>query len=230
MHVRPNIREAAAAHVGRCVSPAVSDWQVTWLLPVSVESRPLASTTSDSHPAHLHTSLQHTKQQRLQELSQYSQECHDPGDSTSLYLYGFLLVSYNNHNSKIHRFWAIDMGQTEGRTTASLNHPCWWWSITEMKARTSVLIVGPKCTLATSHAAFRWVTVSMLAGQTDRQTLSAIDAASVITHNEFYNRHHITLKSPSPTVWNSLPDFIRDPTISAYCFRRLLITYLYARS
>jgi len=28
-----------------------------------------------------------------------------------------------------------------------------------------------------------------------------------------------------PTVWNSLPDFIRDPTISADCFRRLLKTY-----
>jgi len=28
------------------------------------------------------------------------------------------------------------------------------------------------------------------------------------------------------TVWNSLPDFIRDPTISADCFRRLLKTYL----
>jgi len=24
-----------------------------------------------------------------------------------------------------------------------------------------------------------------------------------------------------PTVWNSVPDFIRDPTISAECFRRL---------
>jgi len=32
-----------------------------------------------------------------------------------------------------------------------------------------------------------------------------------------------------PTVWNSLPDFIRDPTISAECFRRLLKTYLFAR-
>jgi len=31
-----------------------------------------------------------------------------------------------------------------------------------------------------------------------------------------------------PTVWNSLPDFIRDPTISADCFRRYmnLFTYL----
>ena len=28
-------------------------------------------------------------------------------------------------------------------------------------------------------------------------------------------------------VWNSLPDFIRDPTISADCFRRLLKTYLF---
>ena len=32
-----------------------------------------------------------------------------------------------------------------------------------------------------------------------------------------------------PVVWNSLPDFIRDPTISADCFRRLLKTYLFAR-
>ena len=32
-----------------------------------------------------------------------------------------------------------------------------------------------------------------------------------------------------PTVCNSLPDFIRDPTISGDCFRRLLKTYLFAR-
>jgi len=31
-----------------------------------------------------------------------------------------------------------------------------------------------------------------------------------------------------PTVWNSLSDFVWDPTISAYCFRRLLKTYLFA--
>ena len=32
-----------------------------------------------------------------------------------------------------------------------------------------------------------------------------------------------------PTAWNSLPDFIRDPTSSTNCFRRLLKTYLFAR-
>jgi len=32
-----------------------------------------------------------------------------------------------------------------------------------------------------------------------------------------------------PKVWNSLPDFIRDPTISADYFRCLLKTYLFAR-
>jgi len=31
------------------------------------------------------------------------------------------------------------------------------------------------------------------------------------------------------TVWNSLPDFIRDPSISSDSFRRLLKTYLFAR-
>ena len=32
-----------------------------------------------------------------------------------------------------------------------------------------------------------------------------------------------------PTVWNSLLDFIQDPSISSDCFRRLLKTYLFAR-
>ena len=32
-----------------------------------------------------------------------------------------------------------------------------------------------------------------------------------------------------PMAWNSLPDFIRDPTSSTYCVRRLLKTYLFAR-
>jgi len=32
-----------------------------------------------------------------------------------------------------------------------------------------------------------------------------------------------------PLAWNSLPDFIRDPTSSTDCFRRLLITFLFAR-
>ena len=31
------------------------------------------------------------------------------------------------------------------------------------------------------------------------------------------------------TAWNSLPDFIRDPTSSTDCFRRLLKTHLFAR-
>ena len=32
-----------------------------------------------------------------------------------------------------------------------------------------------------------------------------------------------------PMAWNSLPDFILDPTSSTDCFRRLLKTYLFAR-
>jgi len=32
-----------------------------------------------------------------------------------------------------------------------------------------------------------------------------------------------------PMAWNSLPDFIQDPTSSTDCFRRLLKTYLFAR-
>ena len=32
-----------------------------------------------------------------------------------------------------------------------------------------------------------------------------------------------------PVAWNSLPDFIRDPTSSTDCFRRLLKTYFFSR-
>jgi len=38
-----------------------------------------------------------------------------------------------------------------------------------------------------------------------------------------------SVAGPTPTVWNSLPDFIWDPTISADCFRHLLKKYLFAR-
>jgi len=32
-----------------------------------------------------------------------------------------------------------------------------------------------------------------------------------------------------PMAWNSLPDFVRDPTSSTDCFKRLLKAYLFAR-
>ena len=31
-----------------------------------------------------------------------------------------------------------------------------------------------------------------------------------------------------PTAWNSLPDYLRDPSLSEDTFRRLLMTYLFA--
>ena len=34
---------------------------------------------------------------------------------------------------------------------------------------------------------------------------------------------------PGPTIWNSLPSYLRDPTLSLGVFRRYLKTYLFAR-
>ena len=42
-----------------------------------------------------------------------------------------------------------------------------------------------------------------------------------------YGRHAFSVAGPM--AWNSLPDFIRYPTSSTNCFRRLLKTYLFAR-
>jgi len=46
-------------------------------------------------------------------------------------------------------------------------------------------------------------------------------------HNTYSRR---AFSVAGPTVWNSLPDFIRDPTISADSFRRLLKTYLFPQN
>jgi len=40
---------------------------------------------------------------------------------------------------------------------------------------------------------------------------------------------HQAFSIAGPMAWNSLTDFIRDPTSSTDCFRRLLKTYLFAR-
>ena len=40
---------------------------------------------------------------------------------------------------------------------------------------------------------------------------------------------HRAFSVAGPMAWNSLSDFIRDPTSSTDCFRRLVKTYLFAR-
>ena len=63
-------------------------------------------------------------------------------------------------------------------------------------------------------------------------------ASSQITSRFLVNIKHAKIKVThsrrafsvaGPMAWNSLPDFIRDPTSSTDCFRRLLKTYLFAR-
>ena len=61
-----------------------------------------------------------------------------------------------------------------------------------------------------------------------RQLSTACNAVPRYRHNTVtYGRRALSVADPK--VWNSLPDFIRDPTSSADSFRRLLKTYLFAR-
>ena len=68
----------------------------------------------------------------------------------------------------------------------------------------------------------------------------AVSSADTRWHLRSANRHllavpHFRLNTygrwaftvASPMAWNSLPDFIRDPTSSTDCFRHLLKTYLF---
>ena len=69
-----------------------------------------------------------------------------------------------------------------------------------------------------------------------------VSSADTRRHLRSANRHLLTIPRfrlntygrrafsvAVPMAWNSLPDFIRDPTSSPDCFRRLLKTYLFAR-
>ena len=69
-----------------------------------------------------------------------------------------------------------------------------------------------------------------------------VSSADTRRHLRSANRHQLALPRfplntygrrafsvAGPIVWNSLPDFIQDPTSSTDCFRRLLKTYLFAR-
>ena len=72
--------------------------------------------------------------------------------------------------------------------------------------------------------------------------LQPVSSADTRRHLRSANRHLLTVPRfrlntygrrafsvAGPLAWNSLPDFIRDPTSSTDCFRRLLETYLFAR-
>ena len=52
-------------------------------------------------------------------------------------------------------------------------------------------------------------------------------------HHGYRDANHLTslatFSVAGPMAWNSLPDFIRDPTSSTDCFRRLFKTYMFAR-
>ena len=58
-------------------------------------------------------------------------------------------------------------------------------------------------------------------------TIADIRHLSVLFRLNTYGRRAFSVAGPM--AWNSLPDFIRDPTNSTDCFRRLLKTYLFAR-
>ena len=69
---------------------------------------------------------------------------------------------------------------------------------------------------------------------TNKHTTSSLQVHHYITRQKLHNYMNQTygrqaFSVAGPRVWNSLPDFIRDPTVSADCFRRLLKTYLFVR-
>ena len=64
---------------------------------------------------------------------------------------------------------------------------------------------------------------------TQRHLRSANRQLLTVPRYQFNTYGHWAFSVAGPTVWNSIPDFIREPTISADCFRRLLKTYLFAQ-
>ena len=61
-----------------------------------------------------------------------------------------------------------------------------------------------------------------------RHLRSANHQLLAVPHFKLNSYGRRAFSAARPTIWNSLQDFICDPTISADCFRRLLKTYLFA--
>ena len=68
-----------------------------------------------------------------------------------------------------------------------------------------------------------WTGLAVEVSQNGRGQLLAVTRFRLNT----YGRRAFSVAGPM--AWNSLPDFIRDPTSSTDCFRRPLKTYLFAR-
>jgi len=62
-----------------------------------------------------------------------------------------------------------------------------------------------------------------------RQHLSSANDQQLAVPRYQLNTYGHCAFSVGTTVWNFIPVFIRDPTISADCFRRLLKTYLFTQ-
>jgi len=107
------------------------------------------------------------------------------------------------------------------------------------------------CTLPTSVASERMFSSGSLQACSDSSPVSErpypsahcilVSSADTQRHLHSANRHLLVVPRfrlntygrrafsvAGPMAWNSLPDFIRDPTISTDCFRCLLKTYLFA--
>jgi len=82
------------------------------------------------------------------------------------------------------------------------------------------LVVTVNDTASASAALSRPGTVCTPSGRTKRTSFLLCASFQYL---------YVAFSVAGPMTWNSLPDFIRDPTSSTDCFRRLLKTYLLAR-
>jgi len=71
--------------------------------------------------------------------------------------------------------------------------------------------------------------IPVSSADTRRHLRSANRHLLVVPRFRFNTYGRRAFSAAGPMAWNSLPDFIRDPTISTDCFRRLLKTNLFAR-
>ena len=71
--------------------------------------------------------------------------------------------------------------------------------------------------------------ISVSSADTRRHLRSANRHLLAVPRFRLNTYSHRAFSVAGPMIWNSVPDFIRDPTSSTDCFRRLLKTYLFAR-
>jgi len=123
----------------------------------------------------------------------------------------------------------VSTAQRIGRTFLDIAHDELHWLDVPDRVFIKLAVTVHRCLNGRAPLYLSDYCVSAAGADTRRQLRSSNRQLLAVPRYRLNTYGCRTFSVAGRTVWNSLSDSIRDPTISADCFRRLLKTYLFAR-